>query len=263
MTRRLLALAAPAASFSDPPNAVRTGTGSVTISGLNFGVYCFTPTGSLEDSSDHACTSTSWTSATSAACRVQTSRGSPGRGIVRDAMTVVGVVGTRQLFTYDGTPLAQRASRQVHSMLCRCAGCATDCGVCFGCDVRFAHVRQYSAEPSFSLGHVALAVGCAAPVVSSSDPINMALTGGGIITIGGLSFAYSANVTPTSSIWMSGACGSTAWTSLTAVSCTSRAYAGGSLCLGVTLSAQAGTRSARFSFDGASYFAVMAMVEYV
>ena len=112
MLCRMLSRAAPAASFSDAPNAVRTGTGSVTISGLNFGVYCFTPTGSLEDSSDHACTSTSWTSATSAACRVQASRGSPGRGIVRDAMTVVGVVGTRQMFTYDGTPLGQRASWQ-------------------------------------------------------------------------------------------------------------------------------------------------------
>jgi hypothetical protein len=51
---------------------------------------------------------------------------------------------------------------------------------------------------------------------------------------------------------MSGACSSTAWSSLTAVSCTSRAYKGDSLCLGVTLSAIAGTRSARFSFDGAS-----------
>ena len=59
--------------------------------------------GSLENSSDHACTSTSWTSATSAGCGVQASRGSPGRGIVRAAMTVVGVVGTRQMFTYDGT----------------------------------------------------------------------------------------------------------------------------------------------------------------
>jgi hypothetical protein len=121
-----LSRAAPAASFSDAPNAVRTGTGSVTISGLNFGVYCFTPTGSLEDSSDHACTSTSWTSATSAACRVQASRGSPGRGIVRDAMTVVGVVGTRQMFTYDGTPRVQQASWQDAFMLRRSSGCATE-----------------------------------------------------------------------------------------------------------------------------------------
>ncbi len=110
------------------------------------------------------------------------------------------------------------------------------------------------AEPSLALIQVPLAVGCAAPVVSSSDPINMALSGGGIITIGGLSFADSANFTPTSSIWMSGVCGSTAWTSLTAVSCAARAYNGVSLRLGVTLSATAGTRSARFSFDGASGF---------
>jgi hypothetical protein len=109
-----------------------------------------------------------------------------------------------------------------------------------------------SAQPSLALIHVSLAVGCAAPVVSSSDPINMALSGAGIITIGGLNFADSANFTPTSSIRMAGACSSTAWTSLTAVSCTSRAYEGVSLCLGVTLSALAGTRSARFSFDGAS-----------
>ncbi len=126
MLCRMLSLAAPAASFSDPPNAVRTGTGSVTISGLNFGVYCFTLTASLEDSSDHACTSTSWTSATSAACRVQASRGSPGRGFVRDAMTVVGVMGTRQMFTYDGTPLVDEHCGRMHSMLRRILGCARE-----------------------------------------------------------------------------------------------------------------------------------------
>jgi hypothetical protein len=124
------------------------------------------------------------------------------------------------------------------------------------------HVRRYSAEPSFALIHIfRAAVWCAAPVVSSGNPINIALSEGGIITIGGLSFADSANFTPTSSIWMSGACGSTAWTSLSAVSCTSRAYKGDSLYLGVTLSAMAGTRSARFSFDGASaILSLMVMV---
>ena len=105
--------------------------------------------------------------------------------------------------------------------------------------------------------------GFAAPVVSSSHPVNTALSGAGIISISGLSFAYSANFTPTSSLLLSNACSTTAWTSLTAVSCAPQSYKGSALCLGVTLSAVVGTRTvmsgigswdlsdrSRFSFDG-------------
>jgi hypothetical protein len=68
--------------------------------------------------------------------------------------------------------------------------------------------------------------GSAAPVVSASLPVNMVLSGSGIITISGISFADSANWTLTSSILLSNACSTTAWTSLTAVACTPQAYKG-------------------------------------
>ncbi len=124
---------------------------------------------------------------------------------------------------------------------------------------RVFQLRVYLAEALTTLDSLSNRVctgacGIAAPVVSSSDPINTALSGRGIITISGLSFADTANFTPTSSVLLSSACSSTAWTSLTSVSCTPQAYKGGALCVGVTLSGVVGTRSARFSFDSMGSF---------
>ena len=95
--------AAPAVSGERAPNVPRSGAGSVTIAGLHFGPWNLTPTASLEDSDEAACTTSSWTSATTVACnarRVKSSR-------VREAMTVAGVVGTSLSFSFDGTAAAQ------------------------------------------------------------------------------------------------------------------------------------------------------------
>ena len=59
--------AAPAVSAEHAPNVPRSGAGSivtVTIAGLHFGPWNLTPTASLEDSDEAACTTSSWTSAT-------------------------------------------------------------------------------------------------------------------------------------------------------------------------------------------------------
>jgi hypothetical protein len=75
----------------------------MTIAGLHFGPWNLTPTASLEDSDEAACTTSSWTSATTVACssgRLKSSR-------VREAMTVAGVVGTSFSFSFDGTVAAQ------------------------------------------------------------------------------------------------------------------------------------------------------------
>ena len=98
--------AAPAVSGEHAPNVPRSGGGSVTIAGLHFGPWNLTPTASLEDSDDAACTTSSWTSVTTVACNARSLKGSR----VREAMTVAGVVGTGLSFSFDGTVVAHSLS---------------------------------------------------------------------------------------------------------------------------------------------------------
>ena len=58
--------AAPVVSYEVPVNAATSGGATVTISGLSFGVYGFTPTGHAVKEVD--CGTTSWSSATTAQC---------------------------------------------------------------------------------------------------------------------------------------------------------------------------------------------------
>jgi hypothetical protein len=108
--------AAPIVSFADRWNIGRTGDGSVTISGLQFGWLGLSPTTSLEDSAwdsvNHACSCTSWTTGTTVVCNAVASRA----GLVREVVTVGGAVGTRtQTFTFDGTHAYRSAN--VHALL--------------------------------------------------------------------------------------------------------------------------------------------------
>ena len=91
--------AAPAVSGEHAPNVPRSGAGSVTIAGLHFGPWNLTPTASLEDSDEAACTTSSWTSVTTIACNARMLKGSR----VREGMTVAGMVGTAFSFSFDGT----------------------------------------------------------------------------------------------------------------------------------------------------------------
>jgi hypothetical protein len=82
-------------------------------------------------------------------------------------------------------------------------------------------------------------------------------SGGGTVTIGGLSFG-TAGPTATASLTTADACGSSAWTSATAVACAPQAY-GGSAAVrtAVSVSGVAGTLTGQFSFDGAPHYAVL------
>ena len=90
--------AAPVVSYEVPDNAATSGGATVTISGLNFGVYGFTPTGHAV--ADVDCGTTSWSSATTAQCLLS----APTRSISYSKITVGGVVGTKasSAFTFDG-----------------------------------------------------------------------------------------------------------------------------------------------------------------
>ena len=99
--------AAPVLSGSAPKNTLGSGSGSVTISGLNFGVYSFTPTSS--HSGDILCGTTSWTSGTAVACSPMAF--TPQASAVQARVTVSAVVGTQLAagFTFDGADLGSES----------------------------------------------------------------------------------------------------------------------------------------------------------
>ena len=111
--RRLLRLlpivadAAPVVSMVSA-NAVRSGGGTVTISGLSFGTDGRTPTATLNAA--EPCASTSWTSTTTVACAPQAYGGT---GILRTAVSLSAVVGTvLGQFSFDGNVRVRSRRRQ-------------------------------------------------------------------------------------------------------------------------------------------------------
>ena len=91
--------AAPVVSYEVPVNAATSGGATVTISGLSFGVYGFTPTGHAVKEVD--CGTTSWSSATTAQCLLSTPT---TLSTSYSKVTVGAVVGTKatSVFTFDG-----------------------------------------------------------------------------------------------------------------------------------------------------------------
>jgi hypothetical protein len=92
--------AAPVASYTLPLNGAASGSSSVTITGLSFGAFGFTPSAGVVSGSE-LCSTASWSSGTAVQCRsgVPTTLSSQSHAVV----TVSGVVGTRgSRFTFDG-----------------------------------------------------------------------------------------------------------------------------------------------------------------
>ena len=101
--------AAPVVSYEVPVNAATSGGATVTISGLSFGVYGFTPTANVAFDAD--CGTTSWSSATSVACTLRaTTRLTTSYSKLRMGQDAVGsaLVGTKatMVFTFDGAAMA-------------------------------------------------------------------------------------------------------------------------------------------------------------
>ena len=198
---------------------MRSGGGTVTISGLSFGTDRRTPTAILDVS--ELCGSTSWTSTTTVAC---TPQAYGGTAVLRTAVSLSAVVGTvLGQFSFDGT--------------CACAAAV-------GKPETRGRLRIGSRRSSHRCF-----VAVAAPCVSMSSPSNVGATGGGTITIGGLGFGGGLVVTPSASLGVGDMCGSTTWTSATTVACGPAAYGGSAVRTAVSVSAVAGT-SRMFSFNG-------------
>jgi hypothetical protein len=209
----LVDTSAPLVSSNSVDNANLPSSGgcTVTVSGLNFGGYNCSATASMATSEN--CLSTTWTSVTTAVCATQSHSG----GVLRSSVIARGVTSTGLLpFSFDGTQLE-------HNLM----------------PTRLAFLALYTCGlPRF-----------AAPVASAGNVVNTAISAGSIVTITGINLGLSCSTLTAS--WMSDACSSTAWTSATALSCTSQAYRGSALRAGVLLRGLAGTTmNTRFSFDG-------------
>ena len=119
--------AAPVVSYEVPVNAATSGGATVTISGLSFGVYGFTPTANVAFDAD--CGTTSWSSATSVACTLRaTTTLTTSYSKLRMGQDEVGraLVGTKatMVFTFDGAGIGNVA----------CRGQSRPCG-CHICDL--------------------------------------------------------------------------------------------------------------------------------
>ena len=196
--------------MSGPLNAGLTTGGTITIGGLDFASSALTPTASV--AAEQVCGSTAWTSATTVACAPPAYDGSP----VRTAVTVSAAIGTLPgQFSFDGSPAAGDCELATSFLLL------------------------------VSLGMFA----GAAPVVSMASA-NVVQSGGGTVTITGLSFGTDGR-TPTASLNAANPCSSSAWTSATTVACTPRAYHGTAVqWTVVSVTAVVGTLMRQFSFDG-------------
>jgi hypothetical protein len=99
-----------------PSNVAQSGRGSVTISGLNYNSNDPTPTTSLELAV--ACSSASWTSATTLLCGAASYRGGTAQIIV----SVSGIVGTGVgLFSFDGAHAANASAYHTNRNVVRLA----------------------------------------------------------------------------------------------------------------------------------------------
>ena len=96
--------AAPVVSEVKQSNVPMSGGAYVTLTGLNFGMYGFTPTAAVQKQGDLGCSSSSWTSDTTMACRTAATTSAKQRYV---KVTVGAIVGTRVgfAFTYDGNKL--------------------------------------------------------------------------------------------------------------------------------------------------------------
>ena len=234
-------------SYDDPVNAAMTGHGTVTISGLNFGFYEFTPTAVAI--LDAQCTTSAWTSVTTVQCLV----GGPARSLsaAYTRMTVGDVVGTKAVtgFSFDcELPASMQWSSDLSACACMCVVSLMLVGSLFDC---MCSDHGWCAERVGVLGGFVFA----APVVSTSFELDVrnsgALSGGSTVTIGGLNFG-SYSFTATASATGIDLCSTASWCSVTALQCLMVAPT--TLMLAhakVTVGGVVGTRASKyFTFDG-------------
>jgi hypothetical protein len=136
---------APAVSAFEGRNVAASGSSTVTISGLNFGSYSFTPSGRM---GADLCASASWTSQTTLQCGMV---GGTTLAPSYTKVTVGAVVGTRAsvTFTFDAPAVSFLAPGNVVS----CGGSAVSIdGLSFGM-FKMVWIDGYDLTTSFMPMH--------------------------------------------------------------------------------------------------------------
>ena len=272
----------PVASFARS-NAVVSGRGSVTVSGLSFGLSEHTATASM---SSVPCVTSAWQSSTSLQCLASDARSSGGQLMHTSEVTVSGFVGTGlELFSFDAAVASSVELNAPHSG----DGSVTVSGLGFGLFEYTATAALGSAACSTSLwtsgtsvacqsreyydyaGYVEVTVGALsgtgsgvftydpgragvfsfdAPVASGVQ-LNAPHSGDGSVTVSGLGFG-SVTYTATAAV-ASAACSTSSWTSGTSVACQAVSMLGEISTVQMTVGGVVGTGyggDGVFSFDG-------------
>jgi hypothetical protein len=181
-------------------NTALSGSGIVTIQGLQFAVTDFTASTLL--SSSEACYTTSWSSATTALCGAAPY----GGGVPNVGISVNAGIGTNlALFTFD----CANPSLPMFEYFLPFAAHAT-CTHCF--DTLPAPLMLVQMKQS------GCCLICSAPVVTGSDGGNLPKSGGASLTVLGLNFAV-VDLSPTGGYFTEFGCNTMGWTSTTTAVC--------------------------------------------
>ncbi len=271
--------AAPVVSTA-AANAVPSGGGTVTISGLSFATSSPTVTASL--TAADVCSSTAWTSATAVACAPQAHVGTA----VRTVVSVSAMVGTlTRQFSFDNAVVSNMGRNSPHSGHASLTVSGLNFGVadqsitagleqgvqgvfvvCFTSAWSSATTVACRSNPLgdiFRRGSVTVASvsGTGRPIfsfdsaVASSVDLNMPLSGYPRVTISGLNFGVGEH-TVTAGLEMGGAggvgsCSTSSWTSATSAACRTIGISDNFGFVQLTVGSVAGTGQPVYSFDGA------------
>jgi hypothetical protein len=260
-------------------NSPHSGHASLTVSGLNFGVADQTITAALKQGVPDdlgVCFTSSWSSATTVACRSNPLSDVFSQGSV----TVASVSGTgRPIFSFDSAtassvelnmPLSGQTRATVsglnfgvgeHTATAGLgmggAGAVGSCSTSSWTSATSAVCHTVGISDNF--GFVQLTVGSVAgtgravysfdgAVVSEARP-NAPFSGCASLTVSGLNFGVGEH-TATAGLGDVGVCFSSSWTSATTLACLSNESSDILMGASVTVAAVSGTGTPIFSFDG-------------
>jgi hypothetical protein len=269
---------APIVTHSRMSNGPASANHYVTLHGHNFGAGDFTPTTHLMAT---MCGCSSWTTATTVTCfqvglvSAPTSAQNRLGHLKHDfAVQLSSVVGTKlDIFTFDSpvindlispnAPLSSETSITVVGMnfvtvnltptirigATTCEQSVWIAQTSIRCKVAPGSGLAHNAIQTVSsvLGTGFLAFSYDSPVVTFVNPWNAPTTSGASMTISGTNFG-SADLTPSISVGGS-ACATSIWSTTSAVLCHSPAGKGVAKALSMTITAQAGTGAAAFTYD--------------
>lgn len=258
---------APVLTAYAQPNAPTSGQASVTLSGLNFAMSDVT---NVVVVGETQCATASWSTDTSVKCLIKAGAGKS----LAVAMAVGATVGTwAHSFSYDapaisqlarfnapatsGTQLSLRGFNFGTSNLspiarlgmtaCASTQYVSDTQVTCTSNSGTGVMLEASVETAAVVGLAEAAFSYDSPVLTRAFPRNAPTTSGVWVTVHGSNFG-SSDKTATLSVGTTD-CGTTSWSTTTAVKCYTADGTGASRALALTTSGNSGTLDKIFSFD--------------